>query len=178
MSSKNQMISGENFFHIEDFVKYKWGTEGLRSYKEQIELRVDKIYNEKLYPFEDYVECLRIVQNLFKSEALAYEIGWHRARHLLLVRGIDSQGIKVLEKVASSWNRFNNFGKVAVEKHDDNKISVFISDYNSNPLYCERMRGFFSGLVCSDKKKNCNVNEVSCVRKGDKACEFLIEIEK
>ncbi|UCG70974.1 MAG: 4-vinyl reductase [Thermoplasmata archaeon] len=175
MSSKSQKIAGENFIHVKDFIRYKWGSDGLESYNNQSKIDFENIYEEKLYPFDDYINVLKTVQEVFNDDSLAYKIGWHRARNLLLTRGKGRVGLEIVDKVASAWPRFNNFGDIKVNKQDENSISVLISNYNSHELYCERTLGFFNGLVYGIENKKCSVKEVKCMRDGAKACEFKIE---
>ncbi len=178
MTVEGQMVAGKNFLHIEDFIKHKWGTEGLDSFKSRSDIGNDKIFEEKLYPFEDYIEYLESVQNVFEDKTSAYQIGLHRARNLLLAKGIGNYGLEILDKVAIAWPKFNNFGKVDVEHITKTKVSVVLSNYDSHPLYCERMRGFFTGLVSGVMKDTCYVQEVNCVCNGNKVCEYSIELQK
>ncbi|MCK5560955.1 MAG: hypothetical protein KAJ51_10195 [Thermoplasmata archaeon] len=55
---------------------------------------------------------------------------------------------------------------------------MILSDYESQPLYCERMRGFFTGVVSGALKSTCYVNEVTCVCKGNEVCEHLIDFNR
>ncbi len=178
MTAKDQKLAGKNFIHVEDFIRHKWGTDGLESFKGQDSYKYDQIFEEKLYPFEDYVEILQNIQTTFQDETAAYQIGLHRARNLLLAKGSGKSGLEILDKVAFAWPKFNNFGEVKIEKHNDDKVSVILSDYESHPLYCERMRGFFTGVVSGALKSTCYVNEVTCVCKGNEVCEHLIDFNR
>jgi hypothetical protein len=169
------MISGINFIHLEDFIKRKWGTNGLDIYREKNGLRYDKIYEEKLYPFEEYIKCIKTVQDLFDDKSAPYQVGWHRANNLLLTKGIDELDFEILEKVVAAWPKFNNFGQVTITKDSDGKITIEISEYESDPLYCERNRGFFAGLVDRVSSNGFEVRETKCVCNGCKSCEFVIE---
>jgi len=177
MSINEQKTRGINFTHIREFIGYKWGQDGLDIYNKHGNFKFDNIYEDKLYPFEDYVGALSNVQDIFKDDKFAYNLGWHRGRNLLLVNNSLDNRLNILDKVASSWKKFNNFGEVSIKKHDETSVSVVISNYDSHPLYCERMRGFFAGLVCGDLKGSCNVKEKNCVCDGKTDCEFLIQLE-
>ena len=117
---------------------------------------------------------LNHVKEMYKDESIAYKIGFHRAKTILITKGIKDHGYEILEDVSTAWHRFNNFGKVSVKKHDEGKVSIMFSGYESHPLYCERTRGFLAGLV-SGGPKSCSVKEINCVLEGKKACEFVIE---
>lgn len=177
MSIEKQMVAGKNLLQVQEFIQYKWGTDGLELFEKESQFKFDGVLEEKLYPFNDYIDMLDNAQKIFRDDTIAYNIGWHRARNLLLAKGTKKYGLEILDKVASAWTRFNNFGKLTVKKHDDSKFSVFMSNYQSHPLYCERMCGFFTGLVSSLSNQSCKVKEVNCINSGSESCEFLIEIK-
>jgi predicted hydrocarbon binding protein len=174
---EKQMVAGKNLIQVQEFIQYKWGTDGLELFEKESQFRFDGVLEEKLYPFKDYIDMLDNAQKIFSDDTIAYNIGWHRARNLLLAKGTKQYGLEILDKVASAWTRFNNFGELTVKKHDDGKFSVFMTNFQSHPLYCERMRGFFTGLVSSLKNQSCAVKEVNCINDGSDACEFLIEVK-
>ena len=176
MADKEQLIIGENFLHLEDYIRFKWGNEGLALYKKKNRFLIKNIYTEKYYLFSDYVESLKLIEELFNDERASFDIGWHRAKNLLLAKGTSATGLEVITKVASAWNKFNNFGSVFVKKNNDGTTSVFIKDYQSSPLYCERMRGFLAGLAGIEKTRREKVRKVNCVCDGNDACEFVIAI--
>jgi predicted hydrocarbon binding protein len=175
MKLEDQQINGENFLHLEDFIKYKWGTNGLETYKKESPLKFESVMKDKLYPLKDYILSLEIIQSLFENDNLAFEIGWHRARNLLLAKGKNKQGIELLSKVVIAWNKFNNFGDLTIINSNENEMTLKMSNYTSHELYCLRMQGFFSGIVCMDKNHLEAINKVKCVNNGDDSCEFLIK---
>ena len=175
MVNMTQMISGINFIHLEDFIKRKWGTNGLDIYKEKCKLKDEKIYEEKLYPFEIYIECLQIIKDLFEDSAAPFQVGWHRAKNLLLAKGLEEYGLEIFEKIANAWPKFNNFGEVTVSKDSADQLKITITNYESHPLYCERTRGFFAGLLDNATKNGFEVKEVKCICNGSNKCEYIIE---
>lgn len=178
MPEENQMTSGETFLHILDFIVYKWGTNGLNIYNKQNTINFNTIYKEQLYPLEDYIKALEDLQDIFKDENIPYKIGLHRGKNLTIGKGMGRNPLETLDKVISVWDKFNNFGDVKIKKHNENKLSIIISNYKSNPLYCDRMRGFFEGIVSGGSQDKCDVSETSCISSGCDTCEFIIEIKK
>jgi hypothetical protein len=174
MAVEDQKIVGENFLEIQHYIRHKRGNVGLRSFQNQSSFNFDEILKGKFYPFEDYTSLLKHVKDMYKDESIAYKIGFHRAKTILITKGIKDHGYDILDDVTTVWHRFNNFGEVSVKKHEEGKYSVMFSGYESHPLYCERTRGFLTGLVSSGSE-HCSVKEVSCVLDGKKACEFVIE---
>jgi hypothetical protein len=169
------MIIGKNFLHVIDYVKHKRGTQGVLSLKEKYHLNIDEIMEGKFYPFEDYVNLLKCAGEVSEDDSIAYKIGWHRARTLLLAKGLKNYGLEILDRVASAWDGFNNFGRVIIKPHEDEGVSLVISNYGSHPIYCERTRGFIAGLMGSSDMKTVTIKEVNCVCHGMKACEFVIK---
>lgn len=176
MSLKDQKIVGENFTHLEEFVRYKWGQDGLDQFRKVQKENIANFYSEKFYPLEEYIELLEAMQEIFDDENLAFNIGWHRARNLVLAKGRQAQGLEVLQKIVTAWRKFVNFGRISVEQLPDETFSVVISDYFSHPLYCERMRGFFAGLVGDNRMDQRNINKISCVCQGDDRCEYNLRV--
>lgn len=169
------MIIGKNFLHVIDYIKHKRGTQGIIALKERSPINLDEILEGKFYPFTDYVKLLRCAGEISEDESIAYKIGWHRARTLLLAKGLKNYGLEILEKIASAWDGFNNFGRVSTKLHDDGGVSLMISDYGSHPAYCERTKGFIAGLMGGSVLKSITIKEVNCVCHGKKTCEFLIK---
>jgi len=175
MNLEDQMLNGENILHIEEFVKYKWGTEGLEDYRRESPFKFKDILKDKKYPLTTYILTLEILKSHFNNDNIAFEIGWHRARNMQLVKGKDKSGVEHLKKISTAWNKFNNFAELTITTINENKYSLKMSNYKSHPLYCERMLGFFSGLVCPDKKHLDAINKVKCVNDGDEFCEYIIK---
>lgn len=176
MTIKDQKVLGENFLQIEDYVKHKRGSDGLDTLKEGCSYDFDDVLAGKFYPFEDYVDLLSSVKDIMKDDSFAYNIGHHRARTLLLTKGIKNYGFDILTKLTSAWRGFNNFGEISVKQHGPRKVTLIIRNYESHPLFCERMRGFFTGLMADSNMESCTIKEIHCVCKGHKVCEYLFEI--
>jgi predicted hydrocarbon binding protein len=175
---EDQKIVGKNLLHIRDFIKHKWGSEGLEIFQSRSKIDFESIFEDKFYPFKDYVNALENVKNIFNDEKAAYNIGAHRAKHLLLTKGQMMKELQMLKKVTNAWDKFNSFGDIELKEIGERKYSVTLSNYDSHPAYCERTRGFFAGLIRCVLTEGCTVKEVKCVRDGHEHCEFVIDIKK
>ncbi len=175
MNAKEQLVIGENFLQVLDYIQFRHGTRGLAYLRTLCDIDFENILEEKFYPFEDYLALLTGVLRMSNDYQITYKIGLHRAKNLVLVKGLKSKGPDILEKVADAWHRFNNFGDVSIVKHDDGKITFSISNYESHPLYCKRVLGFLTGLLKNGNRSSFRVKEVNCVCHGKEACEFVIE---
>jgi predicted hydrocarbon binding protein len=178
MSTINQKISGKNLLHVKDFIKHRWGKEGLEFFETKTKIDFDIILEDKFYPFNDYIKALENVSEIFNDEKVAFKIGCHRARNLILTKGQPKQQLMILKKIATAWDKFNTFGEIEIVEHTPKKFSVVLSNYEGHPLYCDRTRGFFTGLIKCVLTDSCSVKEVKCVQDGHDVCEFLIEIKK
>lgn len=176
MSTGEQQINGMNFLQVQDFIKHKWGSDGWDTFNRDHQSSCMVFFEERMYPFDAYIDLLSTTIEHFGDQEIPFKIGWHRAKHLLLVKGQKRDGMQVLSRVAAAWHKFNTFGKVDVGKPNENTIVIRISDYFSNPLYCQRMMGFFAALSSGGKKEKCTISEESCVCRGDDACVFHVKM--
>ena len=171
-----QQINGTNFIQVADFIKHKWGQDGWDRFNKNHQEQCRIFFEERMYPFEEYIKYLQTIQEEFKDEEVAYKIGWHRARHLLLGKGKRRTGWEMLSIVAVALHKFNNFGRVEVGRPEEKTIVVRMSELESHPLYCQRMKGFFASLASEGKKGKCEIVQESCVCRGDPACVFHINM--
>lgn len=169
------MVNGKVFIQVEEFIKHKRGQDGLDKFLAEAEFFPSRILEEKEYPFEDYVKALNSVVKVFNDDQIPYKIGWSRAKTLLLAKGRKNYDLEILEKVAAAWGKFNNFGDVSIRHNETGSTSVLIANYESDPIYCLRMQGFFQGLCDIVEKDMCKVTELKCVNNGDEYCEFLVK---
>ncbi len=177
MFSHEQLISGKNFQHLEDFVKHKWGSDGLERFRNERPMKVRNILEYRDYPFLDFIKCIESLVTLFGDENAAYEVGEYRGRKMTnkkLKSPIDR--LRNISRIEQAWHSFNNFGEVNTAVRTPTRTSIIISRYHSHPAYCQRTRGFFHGFVSGARKDDCKVTEIRCVNDGAEGCEFLIEV--
>ena len=137
MNLEDQKINGENILHLEEFVKYKWGSNGLEEYRKESPFKFKEILKDRLYPLTTYILSLEILQSHFNNDRIAFEIGWHRARNLLLARGKSKQGLELLKKIVFAWNKLNNFGNLTTTETRENstvKECLVFSPVSSVPI--------------------------------------------
>ena len=178
MTPEQQMTSGGTFLHIMNYIIFKFGTNGMNTFNKKNTLNFNNIFQEQLYPLEDYIKVLSDLQDIFNDDNIAYKIGWHRGKTMMLGKGLGRTPEETLEKVVSAWDKFNNFGAVSTKRIGENKISIILSDFQSDPIYCQRMCGFFGGIISGGDADKCRVSETQCMCSGGASCEFLIELKK
>jgi hypothetical protein len=118
MTDEEQMISGKNLLQVEDFIKHKWGSDGWEGFFKNQRFDPDSIYEERMYPFEEYIGLMEKVQQEFSEDDIPFKIGWYRARNLLLAKGKRMDGMQILSRVVLAWRKFNNFGRVDVTEDE------------------------------------------------------------
>jgi len=170
-------ITGDNILHALDYLKRKKGTNGVDAVIRQLDFDIMSTREEGMYPLEHYHQLLEKIDEVVsqKKYSVAERIGYDRAKKIgfLKYKGQTMEPLDVFEKIRSHWSRFNDFGRFNIKQAEDNKAHVILSDYEGDPLYCQRMNGFIKGIlveVCG--KRDARVIETSCVCNGDKDCTF------
>ena len=82
---------------------------------------------------------------------------------------------KMADKLSELWNRVQNFKTVIINK---NKINVSLSKGSVFPSkeICDMTKGLCNAIPLLWNLKT-KVEEIECVRKGDKHCKYIIEWE-
>lgn len=172
-------ISGDNLIQALDFIKRKKGEEGLNWIVCETGHGIEDIYPEKMYPLEQYIELLEVIQSNFErnDSAIISRIGFDRAKTLefLEYHKKKTDPITLFNLMKQHWSRFYDFGQIEVRNTDKSSVTIYLCDYPANPLYCQCMEGFLSGIITAIcDKKDAVVQEVRCKGKGDRYCKFMV----
>jgi hypothetical protein len=174
---KQMQITGENIIHAIEFYKRKRGTDGLVELSGELDFDVNNIFEERWYPIEMYTKLLENFDNKFDytDYSVSFRIGFDRSRRIGLLNngGGNIDPRKMFKKIKENWWRFNNFGKVEYRELAENHVNIYLCESIEHPLYCERMRGFFAGIlreVCRQKEPR--IKKTNCLSCGDKYCKF------
>lgn len=170
-------IQGGTILHTFNYVKRKKGREGLEQVVAQLDYKPSDIYPERWYPIEKHLKLLEIVDRDFdyKDYPVCSRIGFNRAKEMGFLKGSGKkiEPIVIFEKVRDKWSRFSDFGRIELRNVDEGQVDIYLCKCPSHPLYCQRMEGFFMGIlveVCG--VKNPEVKQVKCASDGDKHCVF------
>jgi predicted hydrocarbon binding protein len=169
--------SGDNLIHALEFIKKKKGSDGLEGVVSETGQNIDDIYPDMMYPFQMYIDILEIIQKRFNhtDSDVILKLGHDRARSLSFFEFMKNKSdpVTIFRIVEEHWERFNNFGKLTVKEDGDLSLNIYLCDYPSNPLYCQRMKGFIEGIVSSVcGMKNVKVQEEQCQIRNSKYCKF------
>lgn len=170
-------IQGENILHAVSYVKRKKGTNGVNKIASEVDFDLEKIFPEGWYPFEWYLQLLEHVDKMFgySDYSVSSRIGFDRARTISFLKHYkeNPDPISAFETVAKLWSRFNGFGRVEVQVTGDCGADIYLRDYESHPLYCQRMEGFLAGiLIAVCRVKEGKVEKTECVSMGKDCCKF------
>jgi hypothetical protein len=174
---KPMRIQGDTILHSFKYVKRKKGRKGLEQVISQLGYKPSDIYPERWYPIEKHLKLLEIIDRNFdyKDFPVCSRIGFNRAKDMGVLRGAGkkTEPMVVFEKVRDRWGRFSDFGKIELRNIDKGQVDIYLCKCPHHPLYCQRMEGFFTGIllaVC--KLKEAEVKQVKCASDGDKYCKF------
>ena len=175
--TEQKQITGDNIIHALDFFKQKKGTEGLNELDAEVEFDIKNVYEERWYPIENYIQLLEKFDKKFeyKEYSISFRIGFDRSRRIGLLNNNNGKinPKLALGKVQENWWRYNNFGSVELKEIDENHLNIYICENINHALYCERMRGFFAGVlreICNQEEPK--VKKTKCVSNGEKYCKF------
>jgi hypothetical protein len=171
------LISGDNLIHAMDYVKRKKGTDGLDGVIYEAKENLDEIYPDKMYPLAMYIELLEIIQRKFmhSDTNVIYRLGFDRAKGLTFFEYFKNKSdpITLFKLIEKNWKRFNAFGKLEVREEGEASAVIYLCDFQSNPLYCQRMRGFLEGIITAIcDMKDGTVVEEQCQVKNGRYCKF------
>ncbi len=174
MVVEDQLVNGINFLDVKDCIKRKWGTDGLDRFCRSSGFSFDGMNEERDYSFNQYINLIEDLKEEFNDEDIAYKIGYHRSKNLQLVKGMKRTRKEMLEAITKAWPRFNNFASLDLVVHEEDRFSIVMTKYETHPLFCDRMRGFFAGIANYGKMGEFKVEEVKCMNQGHGYCEHFI----
>jgi predicted hydrocarbon binding protein len=176
-------ISGDNLLHALDYVKRKKGADGLMGVVSETGQAQEDIFPDKMYPLRRYIELLEIIQRKFQhtDSNVIYRLGFDRAKNLSIFEYYKkkSEPITIFKLIEKNWSRFNDFGNFQIREKNDNMVSVYLCDFPTNPLYCQRMKGFFKAIISAIcQMKDAKVEEEKCQSRNEDYCKFNIQWTK
>lgn len=171
------LISGDNLIHALDYIKRKKGTDGVEEIIQEAGLGIDEFYPDMMYPLEMYINLLQVIQRKFdqSDSNVITRLGFDRAKGLTFFEYFKNKSdpISLFKMIEKNWSRFNAFGKLEVRKEGESSAVIYLCDFQSNPLYCQRMSGFLEGIITAIcDMKDGTVTEEQCQVQNGKYCKF------
>jgi predicted hydrocarbon binding protein len=170
-------ISGDNLLHALDYVKRKKGSDGLEGVVHETGKGEEEIFPDMMYPLKMYIELLEIIQRKFEhtDSNVIYRLGYDRAKHLSFFEYYKKKAdpLTLYKMIEKNWTRFNDFGKFEVREEGEGQVSIYICDFTTDPLYCQRMKGFLEAIITAIcDRKGGKVEEEMCQAQNGKYCKF------
>jgi hypothetical protein len=174
---KTMRIQGDSILHTFDYIKRKKGIKGLEELITESKINPKDVYPERWYPVEQHLRLLELVDKKFhyNDYPVVSRIGFNRAKHIGFLNSpfqkVEPEAI--FKQVKDRWSRFSDFGRIELRNIGEHQADIYICNGPSHPLYCQRMQGFFMGIlltVC--KVKNADVEHIKCKSSGNKYCKF------
>lgn len=174
---KTMRIQGDTILHSFRYIKRKKGRKGLEHVAAQLDYKPSDIFPERWYPIEKHLKLLEVVDRDFdyKDYSVCSRIGYNRVKEMGFLKGSRKpiEPMAVFEKVRDRWSRFSDFGRIELRNVDNGQVDIYLCKCPSHPLYCQRMGGFFMGILVEVSKVNvANMKEVKCASDGDEYCMF------
>lgn len=172
------LISGDNIIHALEFIRRKKGEEGLNWVVCETGQAINDIYPEKMYPLEQYIALLEVIKGNFEENdsSVISRIGFDRAKTLEFFEyhKKKTDPITIFNLMKQHWSRFYDFGRIEVRNTSNSSVIIYLCDYPANPVYCQQMEGFISGIITAVCFRNdAVIREVKCKGKGDRYCKFM-----
>ncbi|MFO7992119.1 MAG: hypothetical protein R6U61_07505 [Thermoplasmata archaeon] len=156
-----------------EFVKTKWGENGLRECKEFCGI-TKEVNDGQFYVDEVKIDILRWIGNKHGEEYVV-DAGKFLVSHLGLlswiVRFMDPY--KVAVRFPKEYNQVYNFGRVEVKGKPGN-ILIKLYDVCSSKEVCLSWKGICLGLLDITGVEG-DVVKSSCQLEGEKSCDYLVK---
>jgi hypothetical protein len=170
-------IQGDSILHSFRYIQRKKGMKGLEQVVSQLDYKPEDIYPERWYPVDMHLRLLEIADKSFdyKDYPVCSRMGFNRAKEMGFLKspGKRMDPIEIFERVRDKWLRFSDFGRIELRNVEEGQADIYLCKCPSHPLYCQRMEGFFTGILLEVCKVNeAEVKQIKCASDGEEYCKF------
>ena len=131
------------------------------------------------YPVELLTNLLKAAKMVLGREdrdiiyKLGYASGEYASRGVYKVFFMVSSPNRMIQMADKIWNKYYSFGKFRIIENEKTRAAVRIEDTDfSDPLLCERIRGWMTAVLVNTGAKNVVVEHTVCVSRGGKYEEY------
>lgn len=174
---KEMRIQGDTILHSFNYVKRKKGRRGLEMVVKELGYSPEDIYPGRWYPVEKHLKLMEVLDRNFKYNdyPICSRLGFNRAKGIGFLGGHHQKTDPhvIFGKVKEKWARFSDFGRIELRNMEEGHVDIYLCKCPSHPLYCQRMQGFFMGIlleVC--RVDEAYVEEVKCTSRNNNYCKF------
>ncbi len=167
-----------------EYIKNKAGVQGVELVFEELKKRgypqdLRKMKDLDLVPVDMRKELLFVVRDVLEwDDERIRDMGEQAVKSSYIMRtfiGLFMNMERIFNAAPDIWDKNYTVGKMS-SKVDVAKGEGFVSltDFELDPLVCNYLLGYFTGVAKLAKRTNLQVKEIKCVHKGDDRHEFFI----
>lgn len=169
----NQMEKGKGRIlkgYVE-FVKKKWGADGLAEAEKFVGISLANIQDEKWYPNQSLNDILKWMADT-KGMDYARQAGYYAITNKAIISfAAKIAGInRVLDRGIKEFQDAFNYGSIDIERNEMGAV-IRVKDTNYQPPACAAWQGALEGILKITGTRG-DVKETACQLKGEDACAF------
>ena len=151
--SKDEFINGQILVSFRDYIKKKFGANGLSQMNDALSFDIMQVTDEKDYPSSHAVECMDYIQKRYGPDAL-YQMGRFSLQNIGAKRyfTLFMPPNKLLDKLVESVPKVNNTVKIHVDYKEKGAI-VRLSNPDFKEVHCKYWHGMLQGVFDLTKTK-------------------------
>lgn len=160
-----------------DFVRKKWGQNGLTQCKEYAGVSNLEILEKEFYPAQHQVTILKWIGET-KGPDCVRQAGNHSVKNLGLLKYIVrfASITTILNKAPRQYSDAFKYGKMEVIEHNSNRAILRATDQAFIPENCLGWIGAFEAMMELTNTKG-TVKEIKCQLDGNSYCEYELSWE-
>jgi predicted hydrocarbon binding protein len=169
------------------FILREEGEEGLRKLEQEMSkldypIKYRKIKVTSFYPMVLQAVSLTVIKRLFNyDEKMFQKMGRFESKaDTVVIRFFMKYFIslkRLMKAVPKMWKTYFTVGDIKAVEFDEEKryIILRLENFNSTPILCENLKGYFEGIFEMVVKKKANCEQTKCSYWGDEYHEFLLK---
>lgn len=181
----NGKTRGENLKLDGEFILKRKGEEGLDLLEKEMTrlgfpIKYRQIKTGEWYPIGAEILSFLTIKKLFAyDDEKITEMGAGAAKFSLFLRLFMKYFVslnKVAKEAPRIWREYYDIGDLKIETVNEEKkeIVLRLENFNTHPVYCQNLKGYFSRVVQMVVKSPVFCQEVKCLFKGDDYHQYVL----
>ena len=167
-----------------EYIKLKRGEEGVKSvmlelWKRGYHYDFRKMKKTDWVPVVVRKEFLEVVMDVLGwDERNIYEMGLNAPRISPVIKlffGLFLSMERAFKAAPDMWKAHYSSGTLRVGEYRDGHGTIILENFDISPIFCEYLKGYFTGVAKLTKAKNLRVEETKCTFKGDEYHEYTFD---
>jgi len=153
MTETEETINGQLLINYKDYIKKKWGNDGLDKVNKELDFDLNKITNERDYPLTHLFTSFDYLKDNFGMPEI-FNFGKFTTQNIGTKRYLATfmPPDKVLERLKESVSKLTRLISVDVKNTDNGAVVTFQAP-NMRDTQCEYWRGLLHGTMELTKTK-------------------------